>query len=254
MPGVGAERSGLHGPAVRPDRRQRGFKITLSLFALLVAALLVLIWVVLGFGTFNPEVGRLDPAVHPMYFPVLMVHIVASTVAMVTCVLQVWPWLRNTHPRVHRTSGRLYVFAGVYPGALASLAAMVWWPTGPVAISSDILLTILWVATTAYGYNLIRQGRVADHRRWMLRSFALTASTLINQTIGPLLGLILTPMLHTKFAGSEDVLMQVWSGIVGWLGWTLAFIAVEWWLEREQLRRSARRRIAASRRESVPAS
>jgi uncharacterized membrane protein YozB (DUF420 family) len=224
--------------AARP-RRRRGFHVALGLLALLVATLLVLIWA--HFGTFNPRTGRLNPSEHPLFFPVLMVHIAGSTVAIVTCVLQVWPWLRRKHLRVHRMSGRLYVFAGVYPAALASLAIVAFWPYSPLTGASDILLSFLWLGITTYGYVLIRRHRVADHRRWMLRSFALTASTLINQVLGPPLGLVLKPLLDTNFAGSTAVLDQTWSGIDGWLGWTLAFIAVEWWLEREQLRRSARR-------------
>jgi hypothetical protein len=36
-----------------------------------------------------------------------------------------------------------------------------------------------------------------------------------------------------------------------WLSWILPLLTVEWWLDHEQLRRSAQRRAAVEHRESV---
>lgn len=41
------------------------------------------------------------------------------------------------------------------------------------------------------------------------------------------------------FGGDEDLLNQVWAGLVVRLGRTPPFLAVGWWLEHEQLRRPA---------------
>lgn len=245
-------RSSKNGPvndAGRSGRPGKRTAIAVAAFAVAVAVLLVVIWP--KFITFNPSSGRLSPTRHPFFFPVLMIHIVGSTIAIVACIFQVWPWMRNHHPRVHRTVGRVYVFAGIYPAAVASLLLATVWLYSPLTSFSDTLTSLLWLGITTYGFVLARRHRYADHRRWMLRSFALTASTMINQIIGPFIGLILRPMLASKFAGSEFVLQQVWSGLDVWLGWTLAFIAVEWWLERDQLRRSARR--VSSARPEMPA-
>jgi uncharacterized membrane protein YozB (DUF420 family) len=35
-------------------------------------------------------------------------------------------------------------------------------------------LAVLWIGTTAMGWRMARAGRFADHRRWMIRSFAVT--------------------------------------------------------------------------------
>lgn len=40
-----------------------------------------------------------------LHFPLLVAHIGFGTIALITCCLQVWPWLRQKHPRVHRVSG-----------------------------------------------------------------------------------------------------------------------------------------------------
>jgi uncharacterized membrane protein len=234
-------------PAVRPPAQRRGQKIALGVFAVVVLADFA--WIVARFGTFNPDRGRVPLDESLWFIPLLMVHIVCSSIALLTCVLQIWPWLRSHHPSVHRASGRLYVLAGVYPGAVTSLVLTAFWPWNPIAGFSDTLSSVLWLVVTTYGFVLARQGRTADHRRWMLRSVALTSSVLVNTLVFVPVGLVLQPMLPTWFGGDEQLLNQVWAGLVVWLGWTLPFLAVSWWLEHEQLRRPARRPAVTPSRE-----
>ncbi|HEY0532528.1 MAG TPA: DUF2306 domain-containing protein [Actinoplanes sp.] len=229
--------------AVRPPRRRRLPGVLLSVFAVLVLGCLVFVWV--RYYQFDPAKSRLSPREHPLYFPVLMIHIVSSSLALAACVLQIWPWLRRRHPRVHRISGRIYVLAGIYPAALTALVLTAWWPTNPINAFSDTLSSFLWIAITTYGFVLARQRRTADHRRWMLRSFALTISVIFNQLLFVPIGLVVKPMLATQFPGNDDVLNMVWAGTVVWMGWTVPFLGVSWLLEREALRRSARRAATA---------
>jgi uncharacterized membrane protein len=236
----GEEPDGRVSPVAPPRRRGRTHAILLAGLAVVAVAALVPVWT--RFITFNPAEGRLSPDDHPAYFPVLMVHLVSATTALLTCLLQVWPGLRRRHPRVHRTTGRIYVFAGVLPAGLSGFAMTVIWPFSAVTSFGMILLSVLWVSVTAYGFALRRQGRTADHRRWMLRSFALTVSPLLNEAIRPFIELRLRAQLDTRLAGSEDVLGQVASALADWMSIVLVLVAVEWWLEREWLRRSARRR------------
>jgi uncharacterized membrane protein len=90
------------------------------------------------------------------------------------------PWqfigrLRRRYFRAHRRMGRCYVLccliAGVaaYPVAFGTLA-------GPVAAWGFSGMATAWLATTLLAFVAIRRGRVAEHRRWMVLSFALTLS------------------------------------------------------------------------------
>lgn len=239
-PSGGEDRADPTVPAARPRRRGRAVGIALVLLAVAVAATVLPVWA--RYLAFGPALSRLSPAEHPWYFPVLMLHVISASVAYTTCVLQVWPWLRRRHPRVHRSVGRVYIFAGVYPAGCTVLLMTVVWPFSAVTSFGHILVSLLWLSVTTYGFVLARRRWSADHRRWMLRSFALTASVLANQLVSIPVEMLLRTQLHTRLAGSEDVLTQVSRATENWLGFVLAFIAVEWWLEREQLRRSARRR------------
>jgi uncharacterized membrane protein len=139
---------------------------------------------------------------------------------------------------VHRSVGRVYVVAGVWPAAASALVLATVWPFGPVSALSDIVLALLWGSVTTYGFVLGRRRRYRDHRRWMLRSFALTISILFNRLLGLPIWLFLSSRIDTMFGGDELAMQQAASAIATWLPWTLAFIAVEWWLDHDQRRES----------------
>ncbi|MGV9382795.1 DUF2306 domain-containing protein [Nonomuraea sp. NPDC003707] len=228
----GQERDGHPSRAARPRRRRLGGRIALGVLAIAVTIFVSLS--IPRYLAFNPKLGRISPDEQPWFFPVLMTHILGATVAMVGCVFQVWPWLRRRHPRVHRVVGRAYVVAGVWPAATAAVVISVLWGFGPVSALSDIVLASLWFTVTTFGFVNARRGRYAEHRRWMLRSFTLTISIIFNRLLGFPIGMILANQLDTTFGGDKHALEQAVSASVTWLPWTLAFIFIEWWLDREQ--------------------
>jgi uncharacterized membrane protein len=232
-----------------PTRRPRLGRTALSFLAVAAVVSLVFVWWV--FRSYSPSSAPLSPKTHPWLFPVLTFHVAGASVALATCVFQVWPWLRRRHPRVHRCMGRIYVFAGVYPAVIGSLLLLFIWPEQPINEFSDVVATLLWLAATTIAFVLARQHRFADHRRWMLRSFALTASFTVTLILVIPVVLILRPELHSQFGGHKLWMEQVESGMTVWLSWILPLLAVEWWLDREQMRRSRQRRPEVERRHSV---
>lgn len=235
-PATGEQPGDRRGLVVRLSWRGR---IALGLVAVLVAAALILVWVI--FRAYSPSTARLSLKAHPWYFPVLMLHVVGASVALATCVLQIWPWLRRRHPRVHRASGRIYVLAGVYPACIASLLLLAFWPEYPINWFSDLLATLVWLAVTTIGFVLARKRWLVDHRRWMLRSFALTTSFIMTFILSPPTLLLLNlPGLRSQLGGNKVLTGEVWSGMVVWMAWIIPLLAVEWWLDREHIRKSHR--------------
>ncbi|WP_410574050.1 DUF2306 domain-containing protein [Amycolatopsis sp. cmx-4-61] len=186
----------------------------------------------------DPARSRI-PAPTGWYYPVLVTHIGFATVAMVTCALQIWPWLRQKHPAVHRRTGRVYVFAGAIPASIAGFVIALAAPFGPVGAVSNVLLALLWFGCTVQGYRMARARRFGDHRRWMVRSFALCMSIISNRIWGVVWAIVLTPQLGTTFGGSEVALGQAIAGITTWTGWVLPLLVAEWWLGRRPRRRNA---------------
>jgi uncharacterized membrane protein YozB (DUF420 family) len=164
------------------------------------------------------------------YYPLLVAHVVFASVAMLGAALQIWPWLRRRRPDVHRIVGRAYVFAGVLPAGLSALAIGSVGPFGPVLRASNVVLGILWIASTLTGFAMAQRRRMADHRRWMIRSFTLTLSIITNRVWAVVFTVTLAPQLPTLFGGSELALIQAIAGLSGWLGWVLPLLLCEWWL------------------------
>lgn len=197
------------------------------------AAVVFVAFSLLPYLSLDPARSRVPvPAGLRWYYPLLVVHVVCGAIAMLSGCVQVWPWFRRCFPRVHRRLGRLYVFGGVLPAGVIGLVIGALSPFGPVIRVSNVLLALLWLTFTVTGYRSARQQRMAEHHKWMIRSFALTMSVITNRIWGVVAAIALMPQLHTTFAGNEELLRQAIAGIAGWLGWTLPLLLTQWWLER----------------------
>lgn len=104
---------------------------------------------------------------------VLLVHAICGSIALAVGGLQFFPRLRASRPALHRWLGRSYV-ALVAASGLAGLFIAPNVPGGAVSAIGFGLLAVLWLGTTAAAFQHARARRIADHRRWMIRSFALT--------------------------------------------------------------------------------
>ncbi|WP_084485635.1 DUF2306 domain-containing protein [Nocardia beijingensis] len=202
-----------------------------------VGPLLVLVFAFVAFSlppylTFDRSLSRVPDPGFALHYPLLVVHVICASTAILSCGFQVWPWFRGRHPRLHRIIGRAYVFAGVLPAGLAGVVIGATSPFGPVARVSNVMLALLWLITTLAGLRAARERRFGDHRRWMIRSFALTLSIMLNRVLGAILFLLLNPLLDTTFHGDETLLVQTIAGIGTWLGWTSSLLIAQWWLDR----------------------
>ena len=208
-----------------------------------------------AFFPLDPRLSDVQVATFPGYASVLTVHMITGAISLLTGLLQVWPWLRIRFVRAHRIMGWVYVFAGVLPSACAVLVLGIATPYGPVARASSCVLAPLWFLVTFIGWRMMRLSRYADHRRWMLRSYALTFSTVTNRIWGPVLIVTLSPQFETTFGGDATVFMYVVAGATTWLGWTIPLLLVQAYLELESSRGRGRRVSTRSLKlaEPVPA-
>ncbi|GAA3971133.1 DUF2306 domain-containing protein [Thermobifida alba] len=161
-----------------------------------------------------------------LHYPLLVLHIATGTVAMLTMCLQLWPWLRRRHPRVHRVSGRVHVIAGAVPGALLALVLVPYaFPGQPVGAVGNTLSSLLWLAAVVAGVRAARRRRFAEHRRWMVYGFALMMNIVWGRVI-PFLALIPGVEISDQF-------VKEWSG---WLGTAVNLLVAHWWLSRASKR------------------
>ncbi|HUQ52990.1 MAG TPA: DUF2306 domain-containing protein [Gammaproteobacteria bacterium] len=105
--------------------------------------------------------------------PWLTVHAAAAATALLVGPLQFRSQLRARRPKLHRVLGRVYVTGCVVGGATGLLLAL-GTTAGPVATAGFGSLAVVWLVATARAWRLAVRRVLAQHREWMVRSFALT--------------------------------------------------------------------------------
>ena len=137
-------------------------------------ALLSLPLALLAYGYLFGLTTAPDPVAGNRFQPGLLpAHAALGATALLLGFLQLIPRLRNGYPRFHRWVGRTYALSCLLGGA-AGLVLAFGASTGAVTTFGFGTLAVLWMGTTAMGWRMARAGRFADHRRWMIRSFAVT--------------------------------------------------------------------------------
>ncbi|MEV5535873.1 DUF2306 domain-containing protein [Saccharopolyspora shandongensis] len=188
--------------------------------------------------TLDPALSLVPPAAgFAPHYPMLVAHVLFGSVAILSCCFQVWPAFRRRYPVAHRWIGRAYVFAGVLPAAVMATVIGAVSPFGPVARVSNVLLGLVWFGCTVAGWRAGRARRFGDHRKWMVRSFVLTVSTVTNRVWAVVASVVLGPQLETTFGGNEQYLMSTIGGLTTWLGWVVPLILAQLWLDRRPAKR-----------------
>lgn len=105
----------------------------------------------------------------------LLMHISAAPVALAVGAFQFMPRIRRNHRALHRWLGRLYAVA-ILVGGIGAMGISLNAIGGLWAQVGFSALGVAWMGSTAIAIWMAMNKRFAEHRVWMLRSFALTFS------------------------------------------------------------------------------
>jgi hypothetical protein len=112
----------------------------------------------------------------PLWRVCFYAHVLGGIVCFVAAPFLFWNRLLSRAPKLHRWIGRMYGVA-VLGWAGPTGLYLAWHAKGGVAgRGAFLLLGVLWWLSTALGVAAIVRRRVADHRRWMIRSYSLALS------------------------------------------------------------------------------
>lgn len=142
-------------------------------------------------------------------------HIFASLAALALGPFQFFTRGRAKYVRAHRWSGRAYLLVGVLLGGSAGLYMAQFAFGGLIARTGFALLAMSWLATGFMAYRAIRRHDIDNHRRWMIRNFALTLAAVSLRIYLPL-GMV----AGFKF---EDIYP-----LIAWLCWIPNLLIAEW--------------------------
>jgi len=141
-------------------------------------------------------------------------HLAGGTVALVLGAFQVNSKLRQRKLPMHRWFGRIYVGAVLVAG-IAGLVLAVNSTGGLVANLGFGMMATLWLTTTSAAFWHIRNGNVAEHRVWMLRSYALTLAAVTLRIYLPL-----SQIYGIEFIAAYQA--------IAWLCWVPNLFIVDW--------------------------
>lgn len=166
------------------------------------------------------HVGPMPPNIASNRFvrPWIVIHAGGAATALLVGPLQFLPGFRRRRPRLHRWLGRTYV-AGCGAGGVAAMVLSAGTVAGPMAAASFVTLDLWWLATTALGTAAAIKGRYAAHRRWMIRSWALTVGAVMLRLYLPA-----SVLLGLDF--------MVAYRVIAWLAWVPNAVTAEIYLRR----------------------
>jgi uncharacterized membrane protein len=148
----------------------------------------------------------------------LLLHVGGGVVA-----LAIGPWqfvgrLRARRPALHRLLGRVYLAAVVVAGVGGLLLSPLSLG-GPMAHLGFGTLALVLLGTSAMAYISIRRRRIAQHRAWMTRSYALIFSAVTFRLWLAVFGIADVPFLQAYAVGS-------------WATWLINLVAADLLLSR----------------------
>jgi uncharacterized membrane protein len=146
----------------------------------------------------------------------LSLHALGGAIALLAGPLQFVPRFRESNWNRHRLLGWIYCGA-VSLRWCASLWIAPHSQTGGVASSGFLRLGAAWIVATGLAVKFILRGDAIRHRRWMIRSFALTAAAITLRMYLPLIF-----VFHWPFSVAYPA--------IAWLCWIPNALAAELYL------------------------
>ncbi len=153
---------------------------------------------------------------HPV---MTFVHMLPGLLFLLLGPLQFMPRIRARHLRFHRRSGRVYIITSYIVGISALCMPFILSPIGGVnEAAASTLFGIFFLIAISKAWRHILKKRIALHREWMIRAYAIG---LAIATVRPIMALFFA------FSGLPP---QVFFGTAFWLGFTLHLMAAEAWI------------------------
>ncbi len=143
-------------------------------------------------------------------------HISGGLVCLVAGPIALWVGTR----RLHRSVGKVYALAVLGWAGPSGFVLSFFAKGGLAGQSGFLLLTLLWFAATWIGVRAAMTRRLDEHRRWMLRSYALALSAIFFR-------IIQTGFYFVAMADDANYVASLWLSLVA------SLVVGEWLAHRD---------------------
>lgn len=142
-------------------------------------------------------------------------HVYSSIFLMVFGAIQFFVKQNQKNKYWHRLSGRFYVFIILALSGPSGLIMSYHANGGWIAKISFLLLSVLWIFFTAKSWLCAMNGDILNHKKFAIRSFALTLSAVSLRLFKYLIVFAFEPAPMDAYR------------MVAWLGWTVNLLVAE---------------------------
>jgi uncharacterized membrane protein len=156
-------------------------------------------------------------------------HIGLGAVYLVGAPLQLSRRFRTRHYPVHRRLGRVLLACGLLSGVFAVIFGLLYSWGGPIEASATLAFGLWFLASLVLAFRAIRRDDVRQHRRWMIRAFAVGVGI---GTIRIWVGIFTAVVLSTSDAADPVMPDTFTFGIAFWIAFAMHVAIGEWWLRR----------------------
>jgi uncharacterized membrane protein YozB (DUF420 family) len=197
---LGGKISGVENMASTAIGRATTPKGSRAKVAWTIAFVLMTIFVVYGknqgfFDPKSPVAQHFAPAM-----AILIPHAIFAGIALILGIFQFSNRLRARYLKVHRAFGYIYAVCALVGGPTGILVSIKLGP--PDLVMASITQTAGWLTTLGIALYFVRTGNIAEHRRWMIRSYPFAAVFSVARLFVP---------IGMKLAGDHAGLVQaVW--------------------------------------------
>jgi len=147
-------------------------------------------------------------------------HIVPGVIYLLGAPLQLTRRVRTRHYGVHRGLGRVLLGAALLSGVFALVFGVPFAFGGFWQAAATVVFGLWFLACLLLAFRAIKRDDPAQHRRWMIRAFAVGVGV---GTIRIWLGV---------FQGFGMLSLPTSFAVAFWLAFLIHVAAAEWWLQR----------------------
>ncbi|MCC7030180.1 MAG: DUF2306 domain-containing protein [Chitinophagaceae bacterium] len=160
-------------------------------------------------GIKQQEIGLLH------YRIAFFTHVYTALFVLPAGFIQFSPFLLKHFKKLHRLSGWIYTGFVLILVAPSGFVMGLYANGGPTSQISFCLLALLWFYSTLMAIVSIRKKDITGHRKWMIRSFALTLSAISLRAWKYILVYLFHPAPMDNYR------------MVAWLSWVVNLLIAE---------------------------
>lgn len=179
----------------------------------------LMVWITLPYLSFKLNVDFLitkQRIIHLKHWRyAFYAHIFTSAFVLLAGAVQFWPYFLMHFRKWHRRIGKMYVYIILFISGPAGMIMSFYANGSWVAKSSFIILSTLWLLFTGLAFYYAVKRGIVKHRKFMIRSYALTLSAITLRLYALILPHLIFLDGRTEYA------------VLAWSSWTINLVIAE---------------------------